>query len=703
MSSRPLIYTQEQNNIVPRVPVVPNIPSASTRNQNNNAPLIPVTNVDRRNALVYSTNARNANRQPVNNNVGVEHRFSQIVQNQQNIRSEPVPPVNINSINNLYNEVPSVPIIKPMFNKKPRFEDKKSVNEAINPYLLIPDGVLNSIVQERDITLFGTIIQKAKQLSDYDDIMPDWIESILTSTIDNCQLLNINKLYIFGALNCVYLKNIERLSHIDLFSYIRVSIILNTPNHPKQNILATLINNLNRKLLEIFIVQYKIHPNYIKFISDDDMRMIILTKNPNIINNSIEVLAKRYKLLTTHIYSNLLDQLYNIEGKDEKWIDVTRKAPHPLETIILELDSFKIEQIIQTFGMVVPLAYANNPKRYIQNNIVNYAPILTRGNLNPIAFDLFQNMSVQGIEVYLDKLTDKEIFANIGIYIPYDSRVELIRNTARTFTRPRFMYPTIRNEARCFNKTTVTLETNISDINTFMICYGTASKYYIYEICDFIGAFYRDSETGTLAFRHPENINYRFSINDIEELKRLLSCFSPTNEILNLINCIDDGLINAKEKIGHDSIALGELKTFDKTTCDLIRQFLRQIFYTGMYMRRWQGPGYPYPLEAKTTEIKIDPDTKVTEQLGIGVEILKQMGPIAKKFCFNLKICEYDQQGNIDHSLRTFNREWNAVIEGSQCIRMASSKFVGTGYHYLRSLFKEIIPNVNVKTVDRIT
>lgn len=46
-----------------------------------------------------------------------------------------------------------------------------------------------------------------------------------------------------------------------------------------------------------------------------------------------------------------------------------------------------------------------------------------------------------------------------------------------------------------------------------------------------------------------------------------------------------------------------------------IYQLLMYIFDTGMYMRRWQGPGHKYPVKEYDTNKKIDPEKTVNPRL----------------------------------------------------------------------------------------
>jgi hypothetical protein len=533
--------------------------------------------------------------------------------------------------------------------------------------------------------------------------MPDWLQSIFTKTIENFQALTGSKVYVFGALHGVRFEEIEALQNRDLMNYIRVFILITTINHPGRDLLPPLVNNLSRNVLEIFAIRLNIPRDNFRFISTAELRTAIITGRTNhIANDTIAIIAQRYNTLKNHKYSALIDELYNINEEDDMLINVARLVPHPMEPIILGLDNYTTKQIVDTFGIAIPLSHVNNIDQYIRTNIVSYANVLTRGNLDPIPLEVTIYMKPTDLEDYIGKLTDNEIFTNIGVYVPYNSRIELVRNTVTTITRSHFMYPAMRIETRSHNKKTVINENPITDLNCFMVCFGTALKYFMYELDELTGAFYRDHETGSMEFRRPENPGIKFVTRDIEELRRLLSCFSPTEEITTLINRIDEGLIDAKEKIAYDDVARASLRAFDKSTQSLVQQFLRQIFYTGMYMRRWKGPGFPFPLKTDTTQDKQEPDEKVKEQIGFGLELLKQMGPAARTFSMNLKICEYNGQGNLDHGQATFGGEWGAVIKGTQCIRMASSKFVGIGYHYLRALFYETIPGIDVKAVDRI-
>ena len=578
---------------------------------------------------------------------------------------------------------------------------------VINPYIKLSRPILDNIATERDITLTGSNVDRANQLFEYDHIMPDWIQSIMMNDIDTFQTLAGTKLYVFGALNGVDYSNLPGLNNRDITNYTRVCILMNTPNHPARGVLPGLIGSLSRNILEIFAVKMGIPHGHLRFISLPELRTAVVSNNTSHIPiDSINNVVRRYHLLKDHKYSQLIDDLYNINDDETAWVNVSRSEPTPMENVILNLDNFTDAQLIETFGMAVPISWGNNVRRYIVNNIVLYNKVLTRGKIDPIPIEVCVFMRTHDIIEYISKLTDREIFEHTGVYVPYNSRAELVTNIVTTITRQQFMYPSSRSLARSQNKETLMM-TDITDIGIFMICYGTALKYYVYELEELINAFHRDEETRIMEFRRPENFNLKFSHSDIECLLQLLQSFPPTGDIIALIKIINDGLIDAREKIAHDDIARRQLLTFDKSSQVLIRDFLHQLFIVGMYMRKWKGPGHPYPLtKASTQNTHGKPNEEIPEkvppELVLARELLWKMTGECQTFCMNLKLCEYNSNGGIDHGMTSLENEWKGVIKGENCIRMASTRFIGTSLHYLRALYHENIPGIDVKALDRI-
>lgn len=575
-----------------------------------------------------------------------------------------------------------------------------------NLYLKLPHPILDAIANDRDIALTGDYTEKAMQLFELDNIMPDWIQSIMTKTIGNFQALVGAKLYVFGALNGVNFIGVPGLRSKELLHYIRVSILLANPEHPETRFLPTILRECSRELIDLFSVRFNISREELRFIGRDDLEIAILTgRRDHIQTERIAAYATRFRLLYNHKHRDLLADLYQINAGDEaSWVSLVRFDAHPMEHMIINLDQFKLDDIVDQLKIAVPLSFANNVAAYVRSNIVSYSEVLTRANIDVIPIERLMVMRPSDVETYFSKLTDQEIHSSIGAYVPYNRRVELVQNTIALINTPSFFYPTVRSYQRARNRETINL-TDITDLNVFMIAYGTMAKYDVYELDDIIGAFTRDTETGLLSFRHPENQHIKFTVQEVEGLRQLLSCFPSTPGITRIIELIDQGLIDAHEKLAQDEEYMTRLQRFPVLTKQLIQQFLRQVFYIGMYMRRWQGPGHAFPLKQADTKLNIpelELDASVKKQIEPAVALLDQMGKEALEYCLNFRQCEYNQGGTIDVITEKFDAIWHRVGIGKQCIRMASSIFVGTGYHYLRVLFRETIPNINVKELAKI-
>lgn len=581
-----------------------------------------------------------------------------------------------------------------------------------NPYLNLHRRILDEIARERDVHLTGSVAERMEQLFGFDKIMPDWIQSVLSKDINNFQMLTGPKLYVFGSMHGVSFTGVDRLQNRDLINYIRGFILVSNPQHPGRHCLAGLVAGLNRSVLDLLATRVDLNPAHLPFIDTADLRTALINGNLNHLRlDVIQITAARYQMLSEHTHHGLIAELYGVLT-DDAWVRIAQNPPHPMEPIILNLDAYDKRKLALQFGMTIPLAFETSVDEYVRTNIVAYAGVLTRQQVEIMPLEVLRFLDAERLEIYLSQLTDTEIFTHVGIYVAYVSRQELVENTIMAIREPRFLYPAIRVPERISNRGHITIGlTEVTDTTIFMVGYGTAIKYEVYELADLIGSFYLDKEMASVEFRRPENDNLRFATRDVEGLRQLLDCFPSTPDIVTLKDRIDHGLITAREHIEHDTIARAELQKFTVEGQAQVREFLRKIFYIGMYMRRWQGPGHPFPLKKDDTrdrrktedDEQLRTDLRVNDEMKPVAALLEQMQAAMRRFCMQLKLCEYNPDGGINHGTTIFETEWTAVRKNEQCIRMASSKFIGTGYHYLRALFRETIPGINTKVIDHIT
>lgn len=581
----------------------------------------------------------------------------------------------------------------------------KGVPSTQNWYTRLPETIVNDIARDRDVAVNGKFSQKCEQLTRYDEIMPDWLESVLVITIDTLQALRGTKLLMFGVIHNIPVPTIPRLTDRDVMNYMRAYILLKDPDHPRRVILPSILNSCSPECLSELLVTKGVTETQMRFLSKDDRKRILMAgslQTEEVVR--LSALATRYHNLFAGPAAASLCLLYQCEMDDEATkCSVVQKPPHPLENVILTLSQHNPQQLAPKLGIAIPLSQTGATAAYLQTNIPHYRSVFTReSNFSLVPLEQLRTRPREMSSRYLEKLSDFEIFDYFGVYLPYDSRPSLLTAYLNLLREPRFMYPTKRSLTASINPETIS-GTPITDINVFMVCYGSPERYYTYEITDLIGAFYKDSETGIAAFRHPENTNLNFSDTDVDFLVKLLTSFSPSPEIKILTETIQAIVIDAREFIAGDRELLSAMQKFLPVIKDKIRAFLHEVFECGMYMRRWKGPGHPYPIRAEDTRAPNWEDVSVQQCIGRIFHHLRDMGKDAADFCMRLKLCEYQRDGTIEHGHIKFKAEWKNVVSGENCIRIASARFVGTGYHYLRVLFRITIPALRVHEVRAIS
>ncbi|MEM3063056.1 MAG: hypothetical protein QW303_05900, partial [Nitrososphaerota archaeon] len=393
------------------------------------------------------------------------------------------------------------------------------------------------------------------------------------------------------------------------------------------------------------------------------------------------------------------------------------------------------EEIIKKLEIIIPLPISQSLedptkiiKNYIKNNISHYRNFYERRDFKKLSIEEICKFSNMEIERYISSMSDKEIFSTFKIYIPYVTRNELVQRIIRAIRFNSFFFPIELNYEKSINKTTFFMYEDIREIN-FCICFGTINKFYTYEIEDLVNAFYRDNETGIINFRRPDNIEltfcdeniyelsdlikilnstenivniYRKINQDIEWFQKLLEIPKPLDEINKLFYNIDEVIIDRFDKLKQDNEIRNKFITFETLQKELIREFLINVFYTSMYMRRWLGPGNPYPLREENTFKNISPDELVQKQGCVVNKILEKMDRETYKFCMELPDCYYSK-GNFLVGFFNFEKIWTeSVMKGERCIRVSSNSLLGISIHFLRILFRQTIPNVDIREIDKI-
>lgn len=563
-----------------------------------------------------------------------------------------------------------------------------------NPY--IGFQYLSDIARTREIHISGTKSEMAEQLFNYDKIMPDWLNGIYNTDARKISTLNYREVPLWKTMHNIphELENFEEISAYG-------SIMKNFDNLTKRR--EVLYEFRRCKEAHKCVVRHKFPDSYDYLsVMDAAMMYAIIETGTFEVHPALAIKAQRYKQYKSLRFglSVILSEIY---GTTEL-MKMAAMPKHPLEDLVVNMDDYTSEQIIDYLGMSVPLAFANSVSYYVNRNIAAYKDVVGRVAPTPETTSTLLFMTAQDRINYLSTLKDIEIFQLIGIYVRYESRHELVRNISAAFDTRSFMFPVIRDTTKSLNSHTL-LGDPITDTTLTMVCYGTPAMYQTYEIEELLNSFHRNDD-GAILFKDPHHTDQTFDIAVMRELVNLLRALNSNDLIERLANHIDQGIQDAEERTANDSIVQNKFKLLSPTEKTQFERFLMDIFLCGMYMRRWKGPGHPYPLKYQETNAKEIPDVKVSEMMEEHKNNVAAMSRVVKDVYNNLKICRYNNTGKIEEGRIKFDEKWNVVYKGETveaCIRMASAWFVGTAYHYTKVLFNKRIPGLDVKEVEAIT
>lgn len=520
--------------------------------------------------------------------------------------------------------------------------------------------------------------------------MPDWIMDIYNLEIEIIHTRTLHEVILYAVIKYnLPLKDLKNITSTELITIIRLSYFKKNNDAIRYEKLLGLCND---RTIREYLLCLGLSRDVINFLNIDERLELVknFSNNDEIIEKA-RFRAQRLELISNHPNRDILVKLY---GTDD-WKEIAKRNPEPIEYLIFNIDAYNPLNMATRLQMCIPLKYQAHVKEYIRNNIVYYNEVFKR----PLDYELLElevlaPLTHNNIKSKISRLTDIELLHYTDIFLSYDNRDECIEKYALAFHKNTFFYPITRKHS--VNSQTAMLD-DVRDPNICIIAYGKITSYQSYDIEDLIGAFY--AEKNVINFRHPENPNLLFKRNDINSLHSLLSYFPPTKNVNTLRDVIVRGLNQMVGQQENDSKLANLVKSCKMS--NNLKQFLYTLFYCGMYMRRWSGPGAPYPMVENDTKIDSVPLDKVSAELMRGNDLIKAMSSKELAIYNSLCICLY-RSGNLCRSRDTIKSYWKHVVEGNECIRMASSRFIGTAYHYLVVLYNELIPSFDIKNLDNI-
>lgn len=613
-----------------------------------------------------------------------------------------------------------------------------------NPYLHLSSDLINYIAQSLDFPVTGTPQEKAAQMHEYDQIMPTGKHTLMSRTLIELENARPQQLILYGLYHGLNMRHIipRRNPNIQWCLISAITLLLLCRNsrqaRPEAKPLKiepreyTLIQNIltavgmpqpqyggNRhrvtshdqgrrlwrelvqyptKLISnhyMYVREWALYsasafdfvltahghsPEYLECLDIED-KIFLITRGYSLISeaDTAALLGRRRTLQKApDEVKTLLTALYSVSDQADPLAAIVRKPVHTWEPYLTQVGIDSFEAIMFQIGMVPP-PNCGSRRDYFRANFVATIKTLQRTQLLPP-----EKWPTQKSTDWLAQFTDVELMEMSGAYINYSSRESLISALVSAVTSPTFFVPLQR---RCSNSETVSGE-KTAEIE-FLIAYGTLTNYFGYSADELYNAFSNPDLTEFEKFRRPE-ANTAFTTSQVKELLNVLRNF-PGQDLL--VTRINEGLAKGMARNEADKRFYSVVAGQTKDQQQMLRDFLREVFNAGMYMRRWEGPGNPYPIQEGITQRGIIPDANVSQTL-IKIQTEYTAMPTSlKNIVQTIYVVQWPQttddlffQSNNQASL------FHKVKAGNYCIRMASSRFIWTATYYLRLAFSETIP-----------
>jgi len=426
----------------------------------------------------------------------------------------------------------------------------------------------------------------------------------------------------------------------------------------------------SNEVIVLSLIACGIQHDVAHLLSPETLKKITESRNLSLAVVDPPVLERYHKIMSSGKSDMILRLFSNRWGVSTLGIniyDVVRLTAEftPFEMIIMNLADYNLSELAIKLGMIIPLNVELEP--YMTNNLPEYAHVFDR---NP------------NKKLSLNQMTDMEIVAHTGAFVQFNDRFDLLLKQRSLINGEiRWFVPLQRKSV---NKETTAL-TPVIDMATFMIAYGSLTKYTCYELDELRDSFYISDESAE--FRDPQNLNHMWSDEEAKQLSQLLDAYPVNSSILQMQQQIVK-VIEQKEINRHtDNASIKNFNDMPTESKQRITKILQKIYEAGWYMRRWKGPPNPYPVKATSTTTKVDPAILASPILHLINQELSKFNSAELK-CFNmLRVYSYRENKliNDEGKLSVLFRD---VVSDKYCIRVASTYFIVTAHVYLTKMVK---------------
>ncbi|CAH6418762.1 Hypothetical protein POVN_LOCUS483 [uncultured virus] len=582
-----------------------------------------------------------------------------------------------------------------------------------NPYALLRAATVQQIVQERDVRF--TRGSEATEMNAYDEIDPEWRDNILR--MDETGFMNLEPRHqaFYLAARGVHEQEAPRAVDVKQLNSALLAFTdaggIGLDQAHAMPLSPQFVNKWldlihSRAYLGAICLAFGI-PDY-ELLSTDQIKGMFIRGhiNPLPITKEQAQRAATWRKLTAD-KQRMLAALYGFPP-DNIVSFVTRKVVETVvEDAIINLSTQTLAETITKLGFAVPPGA--DPMAYVSEAL-------------PLMRDVFTTKAA-GAMISLAQLTDIDLLRRVGAYYTYSSRRELIDKGNRLLGGATAFF--IPYERKCSNAKTLDYNYDTAKgardedgEEILLLGYGTLARYVCYQLTDLLAGFYAYGEKNDLyAYRIARESGKSFEMLDpvlATELIELVRTIRPSlsakrqaeaDELLAAIDVVNSKIRGAnaydKEKYTH-------FRQYPSNVQNAIREYFLQLFLLGFYQRRWRGPPNPLPMKEKdTSRSDFDHNADITPHIVVLLERgaeLKALNPKAMEFVNALSHVEHSAgvASQTGPDVETVGSWTKAVIQENYCIRMASTRFIGSAAHYLQLFFGYTYPGYVLAELERI-
>ncbi len=358
------------------------------------------------------------------------------------------------------------------------------------------------------------------------------------------------------------------------------------------------------------------------------MRNLLRDGSAPLYQSDLLLIARIEKLNANPYAKELLRRFYRTSPEDatsiNEWIE------ERLFSMTRPRDAEEMINYAANIGIRIPLhkirgRTLSDAEVYINSNIVHYR-------------------NIQPGSTATEKMTDFQILERLNVVFTYQSRLDLI-NKARAFVRqPDYVIPFFPKSKyyaqRANNLVKIILSTH-DDFDEVIeegtaLAWGNLNSAYFSAI-DELNTVWANV---TNSFPHPQWYNSGLAATPqlsqvlVREMLELLNDIPPSEasaEIAELILKISSVLENMIALSQSEEANVQRYRSFSEEDRNKINEYFMNVFYAGMRMRQWKGPGHPYPYSSAASsgyERELRNRTQIPEnQIQVTLNSLRQVFP----------------------------------------------------------------------------